>query len=600
MLEDLFMNITIIVSYLFVMGFLHNYFMQKYKQKISRMQKRNNSIFAGVLYGILGILLMFFGIDFGLGVLIDLRLIAVVLAATFFSWEAPLIAGAIIATIRLVAFQHTEAAIIGAILTLTVAVVCILMKKYYKGQLVILNTYMNIFAGASMYGALYIFFHEQIDNVFLTFYSQVLLAFLGGLFSYQVASYIIRSNRLFLESLDSNSRLQSLIQNMQSAIIVESASRKVSFANQKFYDMLQILTDNSLEQEDSQYIMKLFERLVKGEQNFTNRIEDIVKEQQIVKNEMIFMKDGRAFERDYIPIHSKTGILIEQIWNYRDVTYRYVNELKDQQELQLAKVVQQSVLSDSFNHKEINIQAIYEPSKMLSGDMYAWYKTGEHQYGIIILDVMGHGVASSLVSVSIRALLQGIITKANHPRDVIIELNKHMLTNFRQDDFSTYCTALYATIDTKTRTLTYINAGHPPGLLLSEDKIEHLDKGTIPLGLMELAENIEVGTITWNKDEYKNLILVTDGFTELFDRDNQTHESWLHEVACTTKENSSFLQTVRQRIPDSDEELDDICVISIQLPPNTFLMRERPASITTQHSSLVFSASPLKEKSMQN
>jgi sigma-B regulation protein RsbU (phosphoserine phosphatase) len=61
------------------------------------------------------------------------------------------------------------------------------------------------------------------------------------------------------------------------------------------------------------------------------------------------------------------------------------------------------------------------PSEQLSGDMYCYYQIDQDSYGVFILDVMGHGVSSSLVSMSIRSLLYRLITMLTDPILVINE-----------------------------------------------------------------------------------------------------------------------------------------------------------------------------------
>ena len=41
--------------------------------------------------------------------------------------------------------------------------------------------------------------------------------------------------------------------------------------------------------------------------------------------------------------------------------------------------------------------------------MYYWYKIDENRYGIILLDVMGHGISASLVCMFISSVLRETI-----------------------------------------------------------------------------------------------------------------------------------------------------------------------------------------------
>ncbi|WP_153126759.1 hypothetical protein [Peribacillus tepidiphilus] len=40
----------------------------------------------------------------------------------------------------------------------------------------------------------------------------------------------------------------------------------------------------------------------------------------------------------------------------------------------------------------MKINGIFEPSNQLSGEIYFWTELGEGEYGLIIIDVSGHGI----------------------------------------------------------------------------------------------------------------------------------------------------------------------------------------------------------------
>ncbi len=54
--------------------------------------------------------------------------------------------------------------------------------------------------------------------------------------------------------------------------------------------------------------------------------------------------------------------------------------------------------------------------------MYYWYKIDENRYGIILLDVMGHGISASLVCMFISSVLRETIKFLIDPELVIRRL----------------------------------------------------------------------------------------------------------------------------------------------------------------------------------
>lgn len=203
-----------------------------------------------------------------------------------------------------------------------------------------------------------------------------------------------------------------------------------------------------------------------------------------------------------------------------DITEKRMGENQLNSDLLLAKEVQKGLLSPPYHDKNIQIAGLHSPSVLLGGDMYTWHRIDKNRYGIFLMDVMGHGIASSLVSMSIQSLLRGVILRVIHPAKVMNELNKHMLTLFRNNGTNNlkkyYITAMYVLVDKERHFVQYSSAGHPPGLLIDRNgTITELSVGTIPLGIFPQIE-IEVGSVPLNGES--KLLLYTDG---LFDNNDK-------------------------------------------------------------------------------
>ena len=201
---------------------------------------------------------------------------------------------------------------------------------------------------------------------------------------------------------------------------------------------------------------------------------------------------------------------------FSDITERIHEEQKLHDDLLLAREVQKGLLTQPVKEENIHIEGVYLPSIMLGGDMYAWYKIDEHRYGIFLMDVMGHGVASALVCMSLHSLLKGIINRLIVPEQVMQELNHHVISLYRENDSLSrknyYLTGIYVVVDTKRKKITYASAGHPPGFFIDDKGIvTELDSGCIPLGILSEIE-VETGVLTYtNKSK---IILYTDGLIE--------------------------------------------------------------------------------------
>ena len=155
-------------------------------------------------------------------------------------------------------------------------------------------------------------------------------------------------------------------------------------------------------------------------------------------------------------------------------------------ELDLATQVQRNLLSSPLREEHIKIEASYLPSFKLAGDMYYWYKIDENRYGIILLDVMGHGVSASLVCMFISSVLRETIKCLIDPELVMKDLNKYMtLLHNENDNIPYYFTAIYLVVNTEDRTIEYVNAGHPSGyVLVDETNVVELNRGSCAVGFL--------------------------------------------------------------------------------------------------------------------
>lgn len=99
-------------------------------------------------------------------------------------------------------------------------------------------------------------------------------------------------------------------------------------------------------------------------------------------------------------------------------------------------------------------------------------------------------------------------------------MNRYASTN--SQDGRRFTTAFLAEFDSRTRNLTYINAGHnTPILRRSSGAIERLTNGGLPLGIMADAA-YESGTVTLQPGDW--LVIFTDGLVEALNPKNEEYE----------------------------------------------------------------------------
>jgi PAS domain S-box-containing protein len=123
-------------------------------------------------------------------------------------------------------------------------------------------------------------------------------------------------------------RLSTLITNLQKGVLVEDENRKIILVNQLFCDLFKINTKPEemvgMDCSDSTEQSKV---LFDKPDEFSTKIIEILAKKEISVEENIVMKDGRVLLRDYIPIFLE-GEYRGHLWEYTDITQVHrANEL---------------------------------------------------------------------------------------------------------------------------------------------------------------------------------------------------------------------------------------------------------------------------------
>jgi phosphoserine phosphatase RsbU/P len=167
-----------------------------------------------------------------------------------------------------------------------------------------------------------------------------------------------------------------------------------------------------------------------------------------------------------------------------------------QTELQSAAGLQAAMLPKALDCQSFQIRTLYRPSDLLGGDMVGLTAVEGDRIAFGLIDVVGHGTASALISCSLIremmdrmvVLLQGTGGEASHDcgKVVIEELNRRYC---RLNIPGMYFTALAGVLDARRGAVSYCQAGHPS--LVCFDPAagwSELEDSGYPVGLFEDAE----------------------------------------------------------------------------------------------------------------
>ncbi|MCP9496319.1 MAG: PP2C family protein-serine/threonine phosphatase [Pyrinomonadaceae bacterium MAG19_C2-C3] len=171
-------------------------------------------------------------------------------------------------------------------------------------------------------------------------------------------------------------------------------------------------------------------------------------------------------KRMLMSVASQLAFIIENA----KLTERMVAEEGLRRELALAREVQQRLLPEAAPHAEaFELAAFCQPARAVGGDYYDFLALDDNKLGIAIADVAGKGISAALLMSSVQASLrsQAMNHRACDDGRSLAELvstMNHLM--HRSTGAASYVTFFYAQFDEKLRTLTYVNAGHNPPMLV--------------------------------------------------------------------------------------------------------------------------------------
>jgi len=212
----------------------------------------------------------------------------------------------------------------------------------------------------------------------------------------------------------------------------------------------------------------------------------------------------------------------------------------------------------------------YIPATTLGGDFFDFLQLSDTQCGVLVCDVMGHGVRAGLLTALIRGVVEEAGARAADPIHVLQELNRSLMPIVEQTGQPVFASAFFGVIDTTAHTLVYGNAGHPPPL------VRHADVAPISRLAPEDPEPAVglLGDFAYTCHQVRFgpgdlLVAYTDGLLEATDANGQifgeermiatlTRSRGLTETAVADQ----LLQAVQSHSGQSDFA-DDVCLVAI-------------------------------------
>lgn len=248
---------------------------------------------------------------------------------------------------------------------------------------------------------------------------------------------------------------------------------------------------------------------------------------------------------------------------------------KMKQDLAAAARVQQALLPTKAPEAPgYNFAWRYRPCDELAGDSLNVFPLRDGQIGAYVLDVSGHGVAASLLAVSVTQSMvprdggQSVVSDSaggvNQPASVASRLNERYPM---EGQAGHYFTLAYGVLEPESGRFRYVCAGHPGPVIIRAESVESNDGPSFPIGVFHPSDYFESVAELAPGDR---LYLYSDGIYEETSPDgNQFGRKRLNEILYEARK-LSLEQSIYRLIESvvtfhgNDSLTDDVTVLAIE------------------------------------
>ena len=225
-------------------------------------------------------------------------------------------------------------------------------------------------------------------------------------------------------------------------------------------------------------------------------------------------------------------------------------------DLAQARTIQNALVPEAHRQfGDFKVDLLLRPCGHVGGDLVGMFSANDYQMAFYNIDVSGHGITSAMMT----ARLAGYLNPSYLEQNVAIETRFSQFSrlldpvevagilNARLSAYvgiSEYFTMAYAVVDLKRGHVRFVQAGHPPPLVLPRTGEAHfVGDGGLPIGLLPQVDFDQYEVCLSPGDR---LLLYSDGFTEAVRPDG------------SMLENEGFLEIVTEcrHLTDGQELLD--------------------------------------------
>lgn len=224
----------------------------------------------------------------------------------------------------------------------------------------------------------------------------------------------------------------------------------------------------------------------------------------------IFLSTHKKKNNELVPIQIHARYISVQGKNIFALVIKDISlERQLKQEFEFASRIQKNMLPANYKSSRIEIRSIYRPYNYVSGDFFNFGWENSQILNGYLLDIMGHGLATSLMMSALRVLLTQAFTQKLPLNERLAWFNQQAIPFLVEDSFAAL---ICFSIDFSKQQLTYSMAGINHFLAIKEGQPCVIKKPGLFVGLDPKAE-YEPHTMPFQSGDI--FYFMTDGLFEL-------------------------------------------------------------------------------------
>jgi len=282
-------------------------------------------------------------------------------------------------------------------------------------------------------------------------------------------------------------------------------------------------------------------------------------------------KTGELYwsEQTITPMKDDSGEVTHFVSVLKDITLLREKQEREFQ-MRIAQAVQRRLVKDAPSIPGFDIAGAIHSAVETSGDFFDIIPLSDGTLGLVIFDVIGHGIGSALIMAGTRAYLRALARTESDPGVLLTRLNRELIGDL---DDEQYVTLALVRIDPRRFILDYASAGHVPVYHLRPSGVVAgvLESTGIPLGIQPDLEFETSGRLKFRSRDM--LLFITDGILEA---ESARGESFgIGRTLATVKRRSSLpareivdhLYRAVRRFSQEGDQVDDLTALVCKMGP---------------------------------